>query len=130
MSLSAPKKYINNTNSNQRTYKKNKRNQKLLAIEECKRLYRKYYAYPSSSLLNQLDDGHLILFLDQLNLKDITVITELLLKYFYIKKIEISESDPNKPEPFKTYRQKFRPIPLTDSQKKQIERDKARRRAD
>ena len=124
MSLSAPKKYINNTNSNQRTYKKNKRNQKLLAIEECKRLYRKYYAYPSSSLLNQLDDGHLILFLDQLNLKDITVITELLLKYFYIQKIEISESDPNKPEPFKTYRQKFRPIPLSDSQKKQIERDK------
>ena len=66
MSLSAPKNIKTNSNTT-RIKRINKKNEKLLAIDECKRLYQKYYAYPSSSLLNQLNDNSLSIFLEKLN---------------------------------------------------------------
>ena len=122
MSLSAPKNNINNLNLTQRTHRFSRKNPKLLAIEDCKKLYQKYYAYPSTNLLNQLNENHLTLFLDKLNYKDIAVIKELLMKYFYFQKIEIFPTDPNKPDPTTTRR--CRPPPLTESEKYQLERNK------
>ena len=123
MSLSEPKNNRNNTSSNwtQRTQGRFRKNPKLLAVEECKRLYQKYYAYPSSSLLNQLNESSLNIFLDKLNYSDINVIKDLLLKFFYFQKIQIFTTDPIKPEPISP-RRKVRPTPLTRAEKDQTER--------
>jgi len=121
MSLSAPKNYKKKSNST-RIYRR-KKNEKILAIEECKRLYQKYYSYPSSSLLNQLNDKIIKLFLENLSLKDITVINELLSKYYYFQQIELSPSDPNKQELSLT-RRKYREPILTEEEKSKIEKDK------
>ena len=124
MSLSEPKNYRANTSSNwtQRTQRRRK-NQKLLAIEECKRLYQKYYAYPSSSLLKQLNENCLNLFLEDLNYSDVNVIRELLQKFYHFQQILISPTDPNKPEPI-CIRRKSRPTRLTEGEKNHLERIK------
>ena len=124
MSLSEPKNYRANTSSNwtQRTQRRRK-NQKLLAIEECKRLYQKYYAYPSSSLLKQLNENCLNLFLEDLNYSDINVIRDLLQKFYHFQQILISPTDPNKPEPI-CIRRKLRPTRLTEGEKNHLERIK------
>ena len=123
MSLSEPKSNRNNMGSNwtQRSQGRFKKNQKQLAIEECKRLYQKYYAYPSSSLLNQLNENSLYIFLEKLNYSDINVIKGLLLKFFHFQKIQISPADPIKQEPI-SQRKQYRPTPLTKGEKDQIER--------
>ena len=124
MSLSEPKNYNKNktcSNWTQRSQGRFKKNPKLLAIEECKRLYQKYYAYPSSSLLNQLNENSLSIFLDKLNYSDINVIKGLLLKFFHFQKIQISPADPIKQEPI-SQRKQYRPTPLTKAEKDQIER--------
>jgi len=124
MSLSEPKNYRANTSSNwtQRTQRRRK-NQKLLAIEDCKRLYQKYYAYPSSSLLKQLNENCLNLFLEDLNYSDVNVIRELLQKFYHFQQILISPTDPNKPEPI-CIRRKSRPTRLTEGEKNHLERIK------
>jgi len=124
MSLSEPKNYRANTSSNwtQRTQRRRK-NQKLLAIEECKRLYQKYYAYPSSSLLKQLNENCLNLFLEDLNYSDVNVIRELLQKFYHFQQILISPTDPDKPEPI-CIRRKSRPTRLTEGEKNHLERIK------
>ena len=124
MSLSEPKNYRAHTSSNwtQRTQRRRK-NQKLLAIEECKRLYQKYYAYPSSSLLKQLNENCLNLFLEDLNYSDVNVIRELLQKFYHFQQILISSTDPNKPEPI-CIRRKSRPTRLTEGEKNHLERIK------
>ena len=122
MSLSAPKNNIKNSYST-RIHRKKKRNVKELATEECKKLYQKYYSYPSSSLLNQLNENIIKIYLENLKLKDITVLTELLSKYFYFQQIEISPSDPNKQESTTT-RRKYREPILTEEEKSRIEKDK------
>ena len=124
MSHSEPKNYRAHTSSNwtQRTQRRRK-NQKLLAIEECKRLYQKYYAYPSSSLLKQLNENCLNLFLEDLNYSDVNVIRELLQKFYHFQQILISSTDPNKPEPI-CIRRKSRPTRLTEGEKNHLERIK------
>lgn len=131
MSLSEPKNYRANTSTNwtQRTQRRRRKNQTLLAIEECKRLYQKYYAYPSSSLLKQLNENCLNLFLDNLNYSDINVIRDLLLKFFHFQQIQISPTDPNKPEPT-CQRRKLRPTPLTEGEKNHLERIKKSKEKD
>ena len=122
MSLSAPKKYIKNNKSNSaRIFRK--KNEKFLCIEECKKLYQKYYSYPSSSLLKQLNENNLKIYLEQLNSKDITVLTILLSKYFYFQQIEVSLNDPNKTEP-KPKRKIYKPIILSKEEKAKIEKEK------
>ena len=125
MSLSEPKNYRANTSSNwtQRTERRRKKNPKLLAIEECKRLYQKYYAYPSSSLLKQLNENCLNIFLEDLNYSDVNVIRDLLLKFNHFQQILISPTDPNKPEPI-CIRRKLRPTRLTEGEKNHLERIK------
>ena len=125
MSLSEPKNYRANTSSNwtQRTQRRRRKNQKLLAIEECKRLYQKYYAYPSSSLLKQLNENCLYLYLESMNYSDVNVVRDLLLKFFHFQQILISPTDPNKPEPI-CIRRKMRPTRLTEGEKNHLERIK------
>ena len=119
MSLSAPKKNIRNSKST-RINRKIKKNEKFLAIDDCKRLYQKYYSYPSTSLLNQLSENMLKLYLEKLTYKDISVISMLLSKYYYFQQIEISMTDPNKSEPITT-RKSYRPIILSKEEKSKIE---------
>ena len=122
MSLSAPKKNIRNSKST-RNNRKIKKNEKFLAIDDCKRLYQKYYSYPSTSLLNQLSENMLKLYLEKLTYKDISVISMLLSKYYYFQQIEISMTDPNKSEPITT-RKSYRPIILSKEEKTKIEKEK------
>ena len=97
MSLSAPKKYINRA-SNPKSQKTKKKNIKLQAYEFCKKLYQKYYANPNIYLLNQLKDNYLTLYLNHLSIKDISIMNEILFKYFYFQQIELSSKDPQKSE--------------------------------
>ena len=122
MSLSAPKNIKTNSNTT-RIRRINKKNEKLLAIDECKRLYQKYYAYPSSSLLKQLNNNYLKLFLDRLAFNDISIISQLLTKYFFFQQIEIYPSDPDKIEP-SPKRKIYRPPVLTPEEKSKIEKEK------
>ena len=122
MSLSAPKKNIRNSKST-RINRKNKKNEKIMAIEDCKRLYQKYYSYPSSSLLNQLNENNLKLYLERLTFKDISVISKLLSKYYYFQQIEVSMFDPNKLETTTT-RKTYRPIILSKEEISKIENEK------
>ena len=122
MSLSAPKNYLTNSQST-RIHRKPKKDEKLLAIDECKKLYQKFYAYPSSSLLNQLNENYFKLFLDHLTYKDISIISDLLSKYYFFQQIEVYITDPNKTEPTTT-RKRYRPPILTEEEKNKIEKEK------
>ena len=122
MSLSAPKNIMAESNTT-RIKRRNKKNEKLLAIDECKKLYQKYYAYPSSSLLKQLNQDCLKLFLDNLSFNDITIISQLIRKYFFFQQIEICSSDPDKPEP-SPKRKIYRPPIITPEEKSKIEKEK------
>ena len=92
-----------------------------MAIEECKRLYQKYYAYPSSSLLKQLNENCLNIFLEKLDYNDINVIKELLLKFFHFQQIQISPVDPIKAKPI-SQRKAYLDTPMTKAEKDKIER--------
>ena len=98
MSLSAPKNYTTRT-TKYKNQKARKKDIKLQAYEYCKKLYQKYYANPNIVLLNQLKETVLTLYLNHLSIKDISIMNEILLKYFYFQQIEISPSDPQKSEP-------------------------------
>ena len=126
MSLSAPKNYLTNSHST-RIHRKPKKDQKLLAIEECKKLYQKFYTYPSSSLLNQLNENYFKLFLDHLTYKDISIISELISKYYFFQQIEVYIADPNKTEPTTT-RKIYRPPMLTKEEKNKIEKEEKLKR--
>ena len=97
MSLSAPKNFTTRT-SYPKNKKTTKKNIKLQAYEHSKKLYQKYYANPNIPLINQLKDTSLVLHLNHLSIKDISVINEILLKYFYFQQIELSPFDPQKAE--------------------------------
>ena len=97
MSLSAPKNYTTRT-TKPKNQKAKKKDIKLQAYEYCKKLYQKYYSNPNIVLLNQLKESILTLYLNHLSIKDISIMNEILLKYFYFQQIEISPSDPQKSE--------------------------------
>ena len=94
MSLSAPKNYTTRTSN----VKKRKKDIKLQAYDHCKKLYQKYYANPNNSLINQLKQNYLTLYLNYLSIKDVSIMNEILLKYFYFQQIELSTNDPQKIE--------------------------------
>ncbi len=94
MSLSAPKNYTTRSSN----IKKNKRDIKLQAYDHGKKLYQKYYSNPNNFLLNQLKQNYLTLYLNNLSLKDVSIMNEILLKYFYFQQIELSTYDPQKVE--------------------------------
>ena len=89
MSLSAPKNYTTRP-STAKNRKNVKKNIKLQAYEYCKKLYQKYYASPNNSLLNQLKEAYLVLYLNHLSISDASIINEILAKYYYFQQIELS----------------------------------------
>ena len=97
MSLSAPKNYTTRI-SNQKSQKAKKKDIRLQAYDYCKKLYQKYYANPNIFLLNQLKENYLSIYLNHLTIKDISIMNEILLKYFYFQQIELSSTDPQKSE--------------------------------
>ena len=97
MSLSAPKNCINRA-SKQKNQKTKKKDIKLQSYDYCKKLYQKYYANPNLYILNQLKENYLTLYLNHLSIKDISIMNEILYKYFYFQQIELSPTDPQKPE--------------------------------
>ena len=97
MSLSAPKNYTTRP-STAKNRKNVKKNIKLQAYEYCKKLYQKYYASPNNSLLNQLKEAYLVLYLNHLTISDASIINEILSKYYYFQQIELSLYDPQKSE--------------------------------
>ena len=86
MSFSAPKHYTNRT-SNTKVQKTKKKDIKLQSYDYCKKLYQKYYANPNIYILNQLKESYLTLYLNHLSINDISIINEILLKYFYFQQI-------------------------------------------
>ena len=92
MSLSAPKNYTTRSSN----IKKKKKDIKLQAYDHCKKLYQKYFSNPNNALLNQLKQNYLTLYLNNLSLKDVSIMNEILLKYFYFQQIEVSPSDPQR----------------------------------
>ena len=97
MSLSAPKNYAMRP-STAKNKKNVKKNIKLQAYEYCKKLYQKYYASPNNSLMNQLKEAYLVLYLNHLTISDASIINDILAKYYYFQQIELSLYDPQKSE--------------------------------
>ena len=128
MSLSAPKNYLK-TFSTSRIKTKPKKNEKLFALDECKRLYQKYYSYPSSSLLKMINENCLKLFLEKFNYKDISVLSILLSKYYFFQQLEISPNDPNKSETNTTKKKYGHPV-LSEEEKSKIKKEKYLRERD
>ena len=128
MSLSAPKNNLK-TFSTSRIKTKPKKNEKLFALDECKRLYQKYYSYPSSSLLKMINENCLKLFLEKFNYKDISVLSILLSKYYFFQQLEISPNDPNKSE-INTTKKKYGHPVLSEEEKSKIKKEKYLRERD
>ena len=93
MSLSSPK------NNTARTYKSNKnkskkklikKDSKSLAFEFGKNLYQKNFTNPNPLLLNLIKDENISIILNNISSMDITILNEILKKYYYFQQIEIS----------------------------------------
>ena len=97
MSFSAPKNYTTRIQSS-KAPKSKKKDIKLQAYDYCRNLYQKYYAKPNAPLMNQLKDNYLALYLNHLTIKDVSVMSDILLKYSYFQQIELSPNDPQKAE--------------------------------
>ena len=108
MSLLAQKNYKNVKNKSQRSKSQNRKNEKLSAIEELKRLYHKYNLYPTTSLLNQLNNKYIKIFFNEFSIRDITVLSQILSEFYFLQSIQISPHDPEKPEEI-TSKRKYLP---------------------
>ena len=131
MSLFIPKNYKNGKSKPRRAKSQPNRNQKSLAIEECKKLYQKYCSYPPNSLLNQINKKNIKIFFESFTIKDITIISQLLSKYFFLESIIISPSDPDKPEE-QTPKRQYKPFWIAQEEKikrlkeKKLKKEKAK----
>ena len=103
------------------------KDKKISAIEECQKLYQKYSLYPSSSLLNQISEKNLKLFFEHFSIKEMTIISRILSKFFFLQSIQISPSDPEKPEEPPTKRN-FKPAFIIKEEKKKKETEKKLKR--
>ena len=103
------------------------KDKKISAIEECQKLYQKYSLYPSSSLLNQISEKNLKLFFENFSIKEMTIISRILSKFFFLQSIQISPSDPEKPEELPTKRN-FKPAFIIKEEKKKKETEKKLKR--
>ena len=123
MSSLVPKKYKSIKTKSKRSKSHNKKNELSEAIEECKKLYHKYYSYPTPSLLNQLNKKYLKLFFDHLSIKDITILSQILSKFYFLQSIQISPNDPEKPDELPSKRN-FRPEWIIKEEKKKKLKEK------
>ena len=123
MSSLVPKKYKSIKTKSKRSKSHNKKNELSEAIEECKKLYHKYYSYPTPSLLNQLNKKYLKLFFEHLSIKDITILSQILSKFYFLQSIQISPNDPEKPDELPSKRN-FRPEWIIKEEKKKKLKEK------
>ena len=123
MSSIIPKKYkcANSLTKRSKTY--DKKNKKTSAIEECKKLYSKYYSYPPNSLLKQFNNKYLKLFFDNSSINDIIILSKVLSEFYFLQSIQISPNDPEKPEEIPPKR-KYKPDWISREEKKKKLKEK------
>ena len=123
MSSIIPKKYkcANSLTKRSKTYDKN--NKKTSAIEECKKLYSKYYSYPPNSLLKQFNNKYLKLFFDNSSINDIIILSKVLSEFYFLQSIQISPNDLEKPEEIPPKR-KYKPDWISREEKKKKLKEK------
>ena len=126
MSLLVQKNYKNGKNKTQRSKSQNRKNDKLYAIEELKRLYHKYNLYPSKSLLEQLDSKYIKIFFNQFSIRDITIISQILSEFYFLQSIQISPHDPEKPEEIPSKRKYLPSFVLQKENKRKLKERKMR----
>ena len=123
MSSKIPKKYKSTKTLTKRSKTYDKKNVKTSAIEECKKLYSKYYSYPSNSLLKQFKDKYLKLFFDNSSINDIIILSKVLSEFYFLQSIQISPHDPEKPEEIPSKR-KYKPDWISREEKKKKLKEK------
>ena len=123
MSSIIPKKYKSAKSLTKRSKSQNKKNVKNSAIDECKKLYQKYYSYPSNTLLKQFNDKYLKLFFEHSSLNDIIILAQVLSEFYFLQSIQISANDPEKPEEIPPKR-KYKPDWISREEKKKKLKDK------
>ena len=94
----------------------------LLAVEETKKLYQKYYETPNPLFISQLRTETLNVYLSNFKLNDISVINKILAKYNFIKNLTISPIDPAK-SGSKTARGKNSREPITEGEKVKLAKE-------
>ena len=109
-----------------RSKSQNRKNEKSSAIDELKRLYHKYNLYPTTSLLNQLNNKYLKIFFDHFSIRDITIISQILSEFFFLKSIQISTHDPEKPEEIPSKRKYLPAFIAQKENKKKLKERKMR----
>ena len=117
MSSIIPKKYKSANSLTKRSKTYDKKNKKTSAIEECKKLYSKYYSYPPNSLLKQFNNKYLKLFFDNSSINDIIILSKVLSEFYFLQSIQISPNDPEKPEEIPPKR-KYKPDWISREEKK------------
>ena len=122
MSFSAQKNNKKVNLKQKRSKTQIKKKNKISPIDQLKKLYHKYYSYPSNSLLDQFENKYLKLFFDNVHLKDITIISKILSEFFFLQSIQISPSDPEKPEP--PPKRNYKPIWIAEEEKKKKLKEK------
>ena len=123
MSSIIPKKYKSANSLTKRSKTYDKKNKKTSAIEECKKLYSKYYSYPPNSLLKQFNNKYLKLFFDNSSINDIIILSKVLSEFYFLQSIQISPNDPEKPEEILPKR-KYKPDWISREEKKKKLKEK------
>ena len=123
MSSIIPKKYKSANSLTKRSKTYDKKNKKTSAIEECKKLYSKYYSYPPNSLLKQFNNKYLKLFFDNSSINDILILSKVLSEFYFLQSIQISPNDPEKPEEIPPKR-KYKPDWISREEKKKKLKEK------
>ncbi len=123
MSSIIPKKYKSANSLTKRSKTYDKKNKKISAIEECKKLYSKYYSYPPNSLLKQFNNKYLKLFFDNSSINDIIILSKVLSEFYFLQSIQISPNDPEKPEEILPKR-KYKPDWISREEKKKKLKEK------
>ena len=95
----APVKRTKSNYSNKPNKILRKKTEKELASEDCKKLYQKYFIKTNMNILNQINRDYLSFNLNDYDITDISIISELLSKYYYFQQIEVAPFDPNKGDP-------------------------------
>ena len=123
MSSIIPKKYKSANSLTKRSKTYDKKHKKTSAIEECKKLYSKYYSYPPNSLLKQFNNKYLKLFFDNSSINDIIILSKVLSEFYFLQSIQISPNDPEKPEEIPPKR-KYKPDWISREEKKKKLKEK------
>ena len=86
-----------------------------IAVAECQKLYGRNCIKPNQYVLNQLKKDKLNIYLNNLKVKDLTIIGKILTKFFYFKHIELSPFDPEKEDCSRKKKNRLKEIPTTQT---------------